>query len=381
MPNLPQELVEAIVDEVPESSLAACSLTATAFVASSQRRLFKWMSLSKISTYEKTARLLTSSPHIGPYFRYLALDITEIPENYVLLESILASLSELEYLSIAGDPRATKNLMAQNSSLIHLLSLPTLRCLGLQDLRGIPSSLMFQALSSFEEVVLCRVSIVEKDDTAQTLSGPNLWHLNFIADDTILPFVVHPKQRPLLRELQRLFVAFPPVPELLQPQFKDFLAACSSTLEFLTLELDAPPTYLPTLPSLGVLELLIDVELTKTPAVLHSIISGAVSSMPHLEVLIIAILDRPDGPHRPNPQRWVGSRPWDWADLDATLLDDIPELSVVEFSLRSFNNMDPTRYAAFVGYIEAHLPRAFNEGLLEFNYRPCFKHQMDTFIG
>ncbi|KAJ6453547.1 hypothetical protein C8R45DRAFT_1039031 [Mycena sanguinolenta] len=383
MAELPQELVDAIVEEVPESGLAACALTARAFVASSQRRLFRWMSLNNISAYEKTARLLASSPHIGPYFRYLALNIAQIPKDYVHLKTILASLSELEYLSIAGHPTATTNQMAQNPCLVHLISLPTLRCLVLQDIIDIPCSLMLQTLSSFGEVALRRVTIAHEDDTAGSLSALNLWHLSLMmhGDDTILPFLVHPKHIGLTRQLQRLHVAFPPVREQRQPIFKNFLVCCSSSLEYLTLELEASPTYLPNLPSLEVFEILIDVELTKTFAVFHSIISGAVSSMPNLEVLIIAILDRPDGPHRPNRQRWVGNRPWEWADLDSTLLDDIPHLSRVEFSLRTFLNVDMGRYTDFVRFIQAHLPRAFNDGLLQFDHRPSFRHQMDTFVG
>ncbi|KAF7366939.1 hypothetical protein MSAN_00952600 [Mycena sanguinolenta] len=383
MADLPQELVDAIVEDVPESSLAACALTARAFVVSSQRRLFRWMSLNNISAYEKTARLLTSSPHIGPYFRYLALNIAQIPKDYVHLETILASLSELEYLSIAGNPTATRNQMAQNPCLVGLLSLPTLRCLALQDLIDIPRSLILQALLSFEQVAFRRVYIAH--DPVESLSALNLWHLSVMMDDrddnSILPVLVHPKQIGLTRQLQRLCVAFPPVRAEHQPIFKNFLVGCSSSLEYLTLELETPPTYLPTLPSLEVFELLIDVELTKTFTIFHSMIAGAVSSMPNLQVLIIAILDRPDGPHRPNRQRWAGNRPWEWADLDSTLLDDIPDLSRVEFSLRTFSTVDTKRYMDFVQFIVAHLPRAFNDGLLKFDHRPSVRHQMDTFVG
>ncbi|KAJ7753300.1 hypothetical protein B0H14DRAFT_3601050 [Mycena olivaceomarginata] len=388
MPDLPQELVDAIVDEVPVSSLAACSLTAPAFVVSSQRRLFRWMSLHQIPSYERAAHLLAASPHLGPYFRYLALDITGIPKDYAALKAILNVLSGLEYLTVLGDSptAATSNQMAQNSCLIQLLSLPTLRCLGFQDLRDIPSSLISRALSSCEEVSLVRVSIADEwDDLALVDEMPapgDLWHLGVRADlfETIMPFILHPKRIELLRQLERFSVAFPPIPESLQPSFKKFLVACSDTLEHLKIELEEPPTYLPTLPSLGLLELFLDVEYTKTPAVLHSIISGTLPSTPHLEVLVIAILDRPDGPHRPSRQQWTGNRLAEWADLDSTLMD-VPSLCEVEFSLRAFNNTDQERYTAFIAYIEAHLPRSFDAGLLGFTYFPTYQHPMDTFVG
>ncbi|KAK7042635.1 hypothetical protein R3P38DRAFT_322392 [Favolaschia claudopus] len=69
VPELPQELIDAIVGEVPDSSLPACFLAGVTFVVSSQRRLFRWMSLEDgIAKYEKAARFLASSPHLGKYF-------------------------------------------------------------------------------------------------------------------------------------------------------------------------------------------------------------------------------------------------------------------------------------------------------------------------
>jgi hypothetical protein len=243
MPDLPQELIDAIVDVVPESSLGACSLTATAFVVSSQRRLFRWMSLDDIPSYERTAHLLVSSPHLGPYFRYLALVIKDIPKDYAPLESILAPLTEIEYLTISGDSAsaATPNQIAQNPCLIDLLSIPTLRCFALQDLVDVPSSIISRALSSFEEVELFRVSIAnEEDQEEEVLSSPGgLWHLNILFDgyESLLPFVLHPKRIESLHQLGRLSVVIPPIPELLQPRFRELLVACSSTLEHLEIEL------------------------------------------------------------------------------------------------------------------------------------------------
>jgi hypothetical protein len=242
MPDLPQELIDAIVDVVPESSLGACSLTATAFVVSSQRRLFRWMSLDDIRSYERTAYLLVSSPHLGPYFRYLALVIKDVPKDFAPLKSILAPLSEIEYLTISGDSAsaATPNQIAQNPCLIDLLSIPTLRCFALQDLVDVPSSMISRALSTFEEVGLFRVSIANEDQEEEVLSSPGgLWHLNIPFDgyESLLPFVLHPKRIGALHQLGRLSVVIPPIPELLQPRFRELLVACSNTLEHLEIEL------------------------------------------------------------------------------------------------------------------------------------------------
>ncbi|KAJ6588018.1 hypothetical protein B0H19DRAFT_1097698 [Mycena capillaripes] len=344
------------------------------------------MSLEDISSYERTARLLASSPHLGQYFRYLALDIKALPRDYAPLQSILAPLSEIEYLTIAGDSAsaATSNQIAQNPCLIDLLSVPTLRYFALQDLVDVPSSLISRAFSSFEQVLLLRISIDITDEEDQPTEGSesspvDLWHLGVVFDgyESILPFVLHPRSKGFVQQLGRLSVTIPPITESLQPKFTELLVACSSTLEDLEIELEIPPTYLPTLPALIFLELWIDVEVTKTPGLLDSIISETIASTPHVEVLTISLLDRPSVPHRPDPQQWTDRSPLDWAGLDSALMD-MPDLYEVDFSLRWFHNQ-PERYIAFVPYVQAHLPRAFDAGLLGFNYCSCFQHSMDRF--
>ncbi|KAJ7654093.1 hypothetical protein DFH06DRAFT_1203619 [Mycena polygramma] len=381
MPELPQELIDAILEEVPSSSLGACSLTATAFVATSQRRLFRWMSLTDVPSYERAARLLTSSPHLGPYFMWLALDIQHIPKDYPVLKSILAALSSIEHLSIVGAATGPfkSNQIGQNPCLVDFLSLPTLRCFALQNLIDVPASLVARALASFEQVLLFRISIAEDEDAGQYPSLGALWYLGVIDGgyETILPFLLHPKRREFMKDLGRLAVTIPPIPEPLQPRFKELLVACASTLEHLTLELEEPPTYLPPLPEMIFLELWIDVELTKTADLFHSIISATLASTPHLEVLTLAILDRPANPHRPHRQQWTTCAPAEWATLDAMLMDR-EDLCEVEFSLRHFPN-EPERYAAFVPFIQAHLPRLFEAELLTFNYRDLMRHPMDEF--
>ncbi|KAJ7910496.1 hypothetical protein B0H13DRAFT_2486842 [Mycena leptocephala] len=326
MPDLPQELVDAIVDQVPDSSLGACSLTATAFVTSSQRRLFRWMSLGSDMGpgYERTADLLASSPHLGKYVRLLALDIRDIPQDYVHLKSILPLLPEIERLSI----------MDLNPCLFDLLSLPTLRCFAMDRLNYIPSSLIVRALASFEQVVLTSLFNIFEDPGADPAPGA-LRHL--FAHEDILPFLLDSSRAGYLKNLERLSVVIPPIADLFQPKFTELLVACSSTLTHLAIELEQSPTYLPTLPGLRSLELWLDVELTKAPNTLLSILSDTLTPLPHLEVLTLAILDRPAGPHRPNRQcgRAAGH--------------DTPDLREVHFSLRLFGK-EAERYAEFVPF-------------------------------
>ncbi|KAJ6551823.1 hypothetical protein B0H19DRAFT_1378465 [Mycena capillaripes] len=385
MSDVPQELIDAIIKHVPDSSLVACSLTATAFVAPSQRRLFRWISLSGMPAYERIARSLASSPHLGRYVRHLALHIQGIPKDYAPLKVILPLFSEIERLSIGGDLQAKTNEMARNPCLIDLLSVPTLRSFALERISYVPYTLISRALSTFEEVLLSSPRIVYDEglDGGDSPSPGVLYHFGFHGDveGEFLEYLLHPSRVGFLQKLGRLSVVIPPIPPRLLTSFASLLLGCSPTLKRLELELDAPPLWLPTLPGLTVLELWLDVELTKTPDTLHTILSETMAKVPHLEVLTIAVLDRPGGPHRPNPQQWTGRKPWVWADLDSIWVDsDMADLREIHFSLHWFHH-EPARYGEFVPFIQAHLPRTFDTKLIKFSYRAHFQHQMDKFVA
>ncbi|KAJ7466780.1 hypothetical protein B0H11DRAFT_2047647 [Mycena galericulata] len=315
MAQLPHELIDAILEDVSDSSLAACSLTARAFVPVSQRRLFRWMTLSNIAAYERTARLLASSPHLWQHFRLLAIDIKQVPPDYLLLKAILAPLTEIEYLSITG--RDTQ--LGWNPCLVDFLSLPSIKCLALAGLRGVPTSLISRVFnSSFKEVFFSSLLLLDEEEPEELSPPTDLRKFTISADQylSILPFMLHSKRMPSLRRLTHLSVVFPPIVEALVNEFKDLLVLCSSTLEHLSLEL------------------------------------------------------------APRPQ-WTGHRPWMWADIDS-LLVDTPHLRSVQVSLRYFD-LEPERYAAFVPFMQSQLPRAFDGGLITFSYRPFLVHAMDTF--
>ncbi|KAJ7151859.1 hypothetical protein C8R43DRAFT_1127493 [Mycena crocata] len=385
MPELPQELIDAIIDEVPASSLRACSLTATAFVASSQRRIFQWASLSTIRSYERTEAILATSPHLGKYVRFLAIGITKIPSNYAPLQAILPALTEIERVSIVGDTRAQNgNKIGDNPCLMDLLSLPSLRGFALHQLLDVPSAIILRALGSFEEVLLSHLSIAadEAPDSEELPPPGDLWHLSLLADayEATIPFALCPKNQAFFDQLARLSLPFSRIPEDLLPNFFQLLTSCSRTLEHLDIELEAPFTDpLPALPALWFLELWIDIDTVHSPGALASILSYTYASMPNLEVLTLSISDRPAGRHRHHWNLLLPDDPQPWTDVDSLLLD-MRALCEVYVELRYFHS-EPARYAGFVPYIKAKLPRAKEEGLLGFAYRPSviMTHPMDRF--
>ncbi|KAJ6494046.1 hypothetical protein C8R47DRAFT_1118183 [Mycena vitilis] len=389
MADVPQELIDKIVEQVSEDSLRACSLTATAFVTSSQRRLFRWMSLRDLPAYQRTGRLLAASPHLGKYIRFLALGIHQLPRDYELLKDILALLPEIERLSIEGHSVAD---ITRNQSLVDLFARPTIRALGLSCVVNVPSSLILRAFSSFEEVLLSSITLAKVEEGEATVTGglpspDTIWNLGVLGEEmpegkdeySLLFFLLHPARIGMLQNLRRLSVVMPPVPQRALAGFTSLLVACSGTLEYLELELEAPPAYLPSLPAMKSLELWFDVGLTTTPDTLLSIVADTIDTMSNLEVLTLGILDRPYDPQiRP---QWTGRAPRMWADLDALWADsDLPALREVHFSLRWFHS-EPQRYSEFVSFIEVHLPRTRKAGLIRFSSRFILPHQMAKFVS
>ena len=56
MKPLPQELIDIVVEFVPDNeSLLACALAATSFVNASQRQLFHMVSIRTIPEYERAS--------------------------------------------------------------------------------------------------------------------------------------------------------------------------------------------------------------------------------------------------------------------------------------------------------------------------------------
>ncbi|KAJ7262064.1 hypothetical protein C8J57DRAFT_1633650 [Mycena rebaudengoi] len=354
----------------PYQALRSCALTARSFVLSSQRRLFQSITLvDSLPPYERLALVLTSSPHLGAYVRDLTIKIAQIPDHYAPLKLILARLGELERLCIEGerDPylyhSQRNNLLTNNPCLVDVLSTPSLECVAFDHLKGVPSSLISRALSSIPEVSLSFLTIKDEGEVRFS-SQSHLEHLDVFMDafEHIVPWVLDDKRLPYFQKLYRLALVFSPTFETdeLHPKFIELLILCSSTIEHLELELNAPLLAAPTLPALWRLELRITIALVQRPEMLHSIISTAIASTPALEILVISVSERPMGHHQ---LTWA-SNDTPWSALDAALMN-LRCLNEVHFSLRSFQ-FEAERYAAFVPYISAKLPRLQDAGTLFF---------------
>ncbi|KAJ7469813.1 hypothetical protein B0H11DRAFT_2043535 [Mycena galericulata] len=395
MVELPQELIDAILEVVPGSSLRECSLTASSFVHTSQRRIFRALSLSEIPAFERMAIILTESPHLGQYVRHLSLQISHIPSDWAPLKRLLSTMPTIERLAISGVANeSTRSQIQLNPSLLEILSLRSLRCVALDDLGDVPGSLIIQILSSFEEVSLSSLSIVNEQDeigdgSSSAVSGI-LWHLSVTGDPhgTILPFLIEPRRLGHLSRLTHLTIVRMDI--FHDDTFLAFLVACSPVLEYLELEVHLPLVF-PQLPALYVLELWIPDDAAQA---IPDIVLPALTAIPYLECLTIAIVERPAGQHifhwddpalvqTPSWQeldvRFVVMMERNW-DFEPSLYERYcpSPLREVEISLRGFS-YEPERFATFVPNMKAKLPLTLNCSLLAFSYQPAILPPMDRF--
>ncbi|KAJ7035213.1 hypothetical protein C8F04DRAFT_541994 [Mycena alexandri] len=366
MSNLPQELIDAILEDVPDSSLAACSLTATSFVVASQRRLFRRMTLSDLPAYERVIRVLVASPHLAQYVRALGLDIRDIPNDSTLIKSIIVPLTKIEYLSIWGGTGATWPDLGQNPWLIDVLSRTTVKFLALERLSGVPSSLIAQAFSSCDEVSLSNVLLSDNGSDGFSAHGAiSHFHVPEDVYSTVLPFVLDPKRVGSLHRLRGLSITSLG----LDQSITTFLIACSRTLEHLTIRF--PPTRLPALPALKVLEIQLQPFFMKSTSVL-SAISDSIASSSHLEVLMLSLEERSI-----RSKSWAERDLSAYAALDSTFIDpDKPHLREIHFCLRW---VGVERFPKFIAFIQANFPRTFEAGMMKASHRAAVENPMDRF--
>jgi len=101
MDSIPQELIDTILDNVPESSLLSCSLVEKRWRQNSQRRAFDTISFSSEEDMNRwCADIPQDSDGISPYVRHLKIKEIYSWAEPALLSRMLESLSSLTTLSM-----------------------------------------------------------------------------------------------------------------------------------------------------------------------------------------------------------------------------------------------------------------------------------------
>ncbi|KAJ7456035.1 hypothetical protein B0H11DRAFT_2066641 [Mycena galericulata] len=172
MSNLPQELVDVVIDNVdlPED-LKALALVSRPFVAGTQARIFRHLTLSsdtggdglfmikRPGTLSRLSAILSQSPHLGAYVRdlHINLDLGK-SDVHVLLAPTLQLLTRVSRTAITYNRGCHWSWSSwtdeMRAALIDLLCLPTMRSLALVRCTDVPATIIRHAMASYEEVVL-----------------------------------------------------------------------------------------------------------------------------------------------------------------------------------------------------------------------------------
>ncbi|KAF7300210.1 hypothetical protein MKEN_01344800 [Mycena kentingensis (nom. inval.)] len=344
MSHLPLELLEKIADYVgpSKSSLASLSLVATAFIAPSQRALFRevrvasgdnltyaardfgntdWRPLASAATLHST---LSSSPHLWTYIRDLQIGIAGDDENdnYNVV-ALLAGTNRLERLLLL---RWRAWMDAVPAPIVvaaaRCIAQPSLRSFELFYFSSSPIELILAGLHvedfCLRLIGLYNLDVLLEDQATIELPsmGPSrLRTLQLLQSSVYAPlyrFLSSDKGAVFARRIQRLDIMVGLAYG--QETFVSFMVACAPNLQDLRLRFDGHPparAFMPSaLPSLRALDYeLPGSQIDQKPRTLR-VLLDLISASPRLETLRIRLVCG-------NVDFWVTSRPpnakaWPW---------------------------------------------------------------------
>ncbi|KAF8122342.1 hypothetical protein K438DRAFT_1896770 [Mycena galopus ATCC 62051] len=157
--RLPQELIDAIVNELRNDSscLVVCSKTAKTFRVPCQRWIFREMVIHSeesgyLNTYQRASDILNSSPDIEPYIREISTVEWPAGETEMrAFELILHVLRSVQRLMISNTTCAswTRTISpGLTSAILNFTSLSSLDRLHLVNIADVPSFLLYRAVAS-----------------------------------------------------------------------------------------------------------------------------------------------------------------------------------------------------------------------------------------
>ncbi|KAJ7748229.1 hypothetical protein B0H14DRAFT_2984100 [Mycena olivaceomarginata] len=207
--EIPQELIDAIIDEFPlrldsisdlpdpetKRTLQSCALVSRSFLQRCQMRLFSRISVwdSYLPTFplacQRLAAVLSSSPHLAGYIQ--TLELLYDADNSVLVEfvpRILSAVTAVETLQLVRHVDADMwHFPPFDSSTIAVFSVPSLRRLELCDW-CFRNPLELQALlnlsASLRELTLHNVSFEEVENDSE--NSPSVAQRNISGQELVL---------------------------------------------------------------------------------------------------------------------------------------------------------------------------------------------------
>ncbi|KAJ7060950.1 hypothetical protein C8F01DRAFT_177764 [Mycena amicta] len=302
MPELPQEILDAIVDHIQNiQTLQSGALAGTRLLQPCQRNLFRKLRLyAEYSSWRPTLRaaatFFSAVPHLRPYVRDLNLDLSASYSDSAALEFLFVAFPNVERLIISGRSMTWTSLASGVSkALLECIARPSLQRLHIRALSGISRDALALVLS-VPVVALSYASIDNEDPSeAELIVQPRLRHL--ILTDTDLHGYEFLRERGYLKGLKQLELELDSQQSETDTELgmdKLLLSTCADSLEHVVLSIGYLPhaITIPTLPHVRTAVLQVGVDSLWIPASppFPRTLANAARALPALEHLSLHFL-------------------------------------------------------------------------------------------
>ncbi|KAJ7052249.1 hypothetical protein C8F01DRAFT_1261962 [Mycena amicta] len=225
--NLPLELIELIVDELPDyDSLRSCCFVASIFRIRCQKRLWAWLRLSprasfgsRWRTYTEIAAILDVYPHLAAYVTRVNIVLPDkntpwySADHEVAAESILRRLTRIRETTIIG-VEYSFGVAAITEVLDRALQIlrahGTMAQLMLYSVQRLPLDIMHRVLSSAPSIVLLETGVADSSSIPSPSarrslpgSGP-IETLRVESSPTVTALLLRPEFAPYTNSLKKL---------------------------------------------------------------------------------------------------------------------------------------------------------------------------------
>ncbi|KAJ7607274.1 hypothetical protein DFH06DRAFT_1347540 [Mycena polygramma] len=228
MPVIPQELLEAIVEELDDvPSLKACSLAGSPLIHSSQRNLHSLLILRQGSCSAARCTFLEETPRIASYITRLTINLPEANHNndFENFLRVLSVLTRVRTCILGGSG------FAWYSHLSRPLSVAIVKFLAHQPLHQLHAQSLYD-LPTPEEPAFVPPPLPRSF---------NIQLIRFTKSDSIVKLLAYPKPAFHIAALRELHLTLPYV----WVEFHGYalITSAAPTLEYITISVKGPSVY------------------------------------------------------------------------------------------------------------------------------------------
>ncbi|KAJ7468102.1 hypothetical protein FB451DRAFT_1258100 [Mycena latifolia] len=383
MASLPQELVDAIIDEVHDkASLKSCALVATTFLPPSQRSIFRSLSVYRQQSQRRqnlvaASGFLTASPHLASYVRDMIIELPNGGPECAHLEIVLRSIHNVERLVVSGKSVLWTRLgPGARTALLDSVALPSLSRLHLMNIRGVPVALIAVA-TSIPVISFCGISMDTREEPPNlsiqlhnSSSPPRILHLILVDSGLLVRPICDflPRTAPYTGHIERLEIRIDPYSGEYDQRL---LVACANTLKYLVIDPGAllEPINIPHLPLVCGVEMKVFVDHNRhLPTHFPSTLLRLASALPLVETITLAFVVEPLHPK----VAWSDPGPLPIFGTSFANRLELLHLRRVHYKLLQRNTFGSTDalFRRFVSAMESRMPGLQGTGILTCTLSP-----------